>query len=97
MPLSRALRAGCKTGVFFICVRISGEALINAQSARPLPTMIEDCVRGCALIVPWRTPMQLKQLQFHCGNPPPAAEPKTRICITTQKRKKAGIKIPAFI
>jgi len=31
--------------------------------------------------------MQLKQLQFHCGNPPPAAEPKTRICITTQKRK----------
>jgi hypothetical protein len=26
-----------------------------------------------------RKPAQLRQLQFHCGKPPPAAEPSTRI------------------
>jgi hypothetical protein len=33
-------------------------------------------VRGFALTSPDRTPAQLRQLQFHCGNPPPAAEPR---------------------
>ena len=39
----------------------------------------EDCVRVCARKVPARNPAQLGQLQFHWGNPPPAAEPSTRI------------------
>ncbi|MBV1929213.1 MAG: hypothetical protein KUG81_06845, partial [Gammaproteobacteria bacterium] len=34
-----------------------------------------------ALMVPARTALQFGQLQFHCGKPPPAPEPKTRICI----------------
>jgi hypothetical protein len=38
---------------------------------------MEDCVRGSAFSDPARIPAQLTQLQFHCGNPPPAAEPRT--------------------
>jgi hypothetical protein len=38
-------------------------------------------VRGSAPIVPLRTPLQLPQLQFHCGKPPPAEEPRTLIFI----------------
>ena len=55
---------------------MSGEALNNTQSS-PSPTAIDDWVRACAGIVPWRRPAQLRQLQFHCGKPPPAAEPST--------------------
>jgi hypothetical protein len=28
-----------------------------------------------------RKPSQFRQLQFHCGKPPPAADPKTMIFI----------------
>ena len=35
---------------------------------------------------PARTPRQLGQPQFHCGNPPPAAEPSTRISIVASPR-----------
>ena len=35
--------------------------------------------RRLARIVPWRTPLQLEQLQFHCGNAPPAADPRILI------------------
>src|SRR5579863_5535422 len=65
---------------------MSGEALTSAQqraSAEPpgLPplTAMGDCVLARALRVPARTPAQLRQLQFHCGKPPPAADPRTRI------------------
>jgi hypothetical protein len=40
---------------------------------------MEDWVRGRARTVPARTPAQFGQLQFHCGNPPPAAAPRTLI------------------
>jgi hypothetical protein len=36
-------------------------------------------VRDTARIVPVRTPRQFPQPQFHWGNPPPAADPSTRI------------------
>jgi len=81
--------------VFFIWVSTSGEALINTQSGEPSPTMMEDWVRGVALMVPARNPAQLVQLQFHCGKPPPAAEPKTCICITDQ-RSKAEVQTSAL-
>jgi hypothetical protein len=59
---------------------ISGEALTSAQETPTLPaTAIEDWVRACARSVPFRKPAQLLQLQFHCGKPPPAADPSTRI------------------
>src|SRR5215467_3346104 len=73
---------------------MSGEALTSAQeacaataraalppppTAGPLLTAMEDWVRERVRTVPLRTPEQLRQLQFHCGKPPPAADPRTRI------------------
>jgi hypothetical protein len=34
------------------------------------------CIRGLPAKVPARTALQLAQAQFHCGNAPPAAEPR---------------------
>ena len=79
MPLSRTRRAGCKAGLARICTRMSGEALMSTQSMPSSLTAMDDWVRLTAAMVPLRTPSQLKQLQFHCGNPPPAAEPRIRI------------------
>jgi len=50
----------------------------TGQSLPFTPTQMDDCVRGCARIVPLRTPSQFRQLQFHCGKPPPAPAPRTR-------------------
>src|SRR5277367_7051637 len=59
---------------------MSGEALTRAHALGVSPqTAIEDCVRARVCTAPLRTPAQLRQLQFHCGKPPPAAEPNTRI------------------
>lgn len=52
---------------------------MSSQFSPSALTAIDDCVRGRALIVPRRRPSQLRQLQFHCGNPPPADEPSTLI------------------
>ena len=60
---------------------MSGEALNSTQSRSLALMAMEDWVRDCALIEPSRTPWQLGQLQFHCGNPPPAPEPRIRIRI----------------
>ena len=49
------------------------------QPPEPPVTAIEDWVLARARAVPSRTPAQLRQLQFHWGNPPPAADPSTRI------------------
>jgi hypothetical protein len=38
-------------------------------------------VRACPLKIPVRKRSQFGQLQFHWGNPPPAAEPRTLIRI----------------
>ena len=60
---------------------MSGDALKSTQST-PLPlTVIDDWVRARPLRVPSRSRRQLRQLQFHWGNPPPAADPSTCICI----------------
>lgn len=64
---------------------MSGDALINTHAEEaPSPTMIEDWVRGVTVRAVDPTDLasvQFSQLQFHCGNPPPAAEPSTRIFI----------------
>jgi hypothetical protein len=68
---------------------MSGEALNRTPSVALSPrTKIDDCVRGLARIVPERRPEQLRQLQFHCGKPPPAAEPRTVIRIVGVFDKK---------
>jgi hypothetical protein len=54
--------------------------LTNTAAGPLLPvTAIEDWVRAEPWKVPARMPAQLGQLQFHCGKPPPAADPSTRI------------------
>src|SRR6516164_1838000 len=78
--LSRAARALCRAGLACSCARTSGEAFTSAQRGLSEPhTAIEDWVRACVRNVPSRTPEQLRQLQFHWGKPPPAADPRTRI------------------
>src|SRR5450631_2041623 len=46
------------------------------------------CVRALPWKVPMRSARQFGQAQFHWGNPPPAAEPRTftRIRVETAKR-----------
>ena len=76
-PLSRMARAGCSAGVCAICLRMSGEALTSSQSSPVALMAMDDWVRARAWMLPLRKPSQLAQLQFHCGKPPPAAEPST--------------------
>src|SRR5579862_3334 len=87
--VSRAACALCSAGLARSCARMSGEALMSTHSppARAL-TAIEDWVRARARSVPARRPAQLRQLQFHWGKPPPAADPSTRILTT--HRNQAG-------
>ena len=61
-----------------IWARTSGEALIRNQETPSALTATDSCVRGLASAVDARTNRQLAQPQFHCGKPPPAAEPSTR-------------------
>src|SRR5262245_34341023 len=60
-----------------ICWRISGDALMRAHVSPSALTATDSWVRAVAAIVPCRTPRQFGHPQFHCGNPPPAAEPNT--------------------
>ena len=77
MAVSRKARAGCSAGKLRICCRMSGDALNRSQFRSSVLTAMEDCVRGLKRGSPWRQAWQLGQLQFHWGNPPPAAEPRT--------------------
>jgi hypothetical protein len=70
---------------------MSGEALKSTPSgASSDRTKIEDCVRGLHRTLPERTPAQLRQLQFHCGKPPPAAEPSTLMRIDAKNLEVEG-------
>src|SRR2546428_12390971 len=91
MAVSRGARAGCSTAFALSCARMSGEALTSAhwRSSPPL-TAIEDWVLGRARRVPLRTPEQLRQLQFHWGKPPPAADPSTLILTTHRGSTGSG-------
>jgi hypothetical protein len=62
---------------------MSGEALNKTQFWESPLTVMDDWVRAVKRGLPWRQASQLGQLQFHWGNPPPAAEPKT--CTFTLK------------
>jgi hypothetical protein len=69
-------------------VSISGDAFTNIQFADPSDIAIDDWVRAVYPGALARTAWQLVQLQFHCGNPPPAAEPRTLIFIVAFFRGK---------
>jgi hypothetical protein len=59
-----------------ICWRKSGEAPTRSQCASSAVTATPTCVRGLAAGSPRRARLHCRQAQFHCGNPPPAADPK---------------------
>src|SRR5882757_11354542 len=66
---------------------MSGDTLTSAQAAASRPRMaMDDWVRARARTVPARSPAQLRQLQFHWGNPPPAAAPSTLIFMGRTRR-----------
>lgn len=86
MALSRCCLAGCRNDPALICWRMSGDALTSTHSSGRWPAIaIEDCVRGSAAMEPLRSPEQLRQLQFHWGNPPPAADP-SMVIFTIQRK-----------
>src|SRR5215831_14414917 len=91
IALSRVVRSPCRAGLACSCARMSGEALTSAQLVLSGPhTAIEDWVRATVRSVPARSPEQLRQLQFHWGKPPPAADPRTRILTAPQARWAQG-------
>src|SRR5580700_784878 len=77
---------GCNSGVASICARRSGDAP-SRNHERP-SSVIATCVwlRGRPWNVPALTSRQFEQAQFHCGNAPPAADPRifTRITVSLQ-------------
>ena len=72
---------GWRTVVASICIRKSGVAFNKNQTRSSLLIATWVCVRGLPLKVPSRDELQFRQLQFHCGKPPPAAEPSIFVCI----------------
>src|SRR4030081_2733585 len=93
---SRSERPGWKGGVACNWAVISGDTLTSAQPAASRPrTAIDDWVRARARTVPARTPAQLLQLQFHCGNPPPAAAPRTLIFMGHTRRGRGKNRVDA--
>src|ERR1700724_153977 len=80
MAQSRSERPSGNAGLACNWAVMSGDTLTSAQPAASRPRIaIDDWVRARARTVPARTPAQRGQLQFHCGNPPPAAAPNTLI------------------
>src|SRR5579862_5206073 len=80
----------CNLELAPICRCRSGEALQRTQWDPSIETAIEDWLRGVAFSEPFRTPLQFRQLQFHCGKPPPAAEPRMRISTNHGRNFAAG-------
>src|SRR5258708_35390086 len=58
---------------------MSGDALTRCHSWPFSVKASESCVRGRTRLSPARAKVQLGHPQFHCGKPPPAEDPKTRI------------------
>src|SRR5215470_2064088 len=72
---------GSSCRVAAICVRRSGEAPSRNHTTPFGENASWVWVRAVARTEPERRPEQFRQAQFHCGKPPPAAEPRTLICI----------------
>jgi hypothetical protein len=69
---------GCSRGEAMICWRKSGDALRSSQDSPSAPTATLDWVRAATRGSPAQASRHTGHRQFHCGNPPPAAEPRTR-------------------
>src|SRR5215472_4815508 len=84
---------GASSGAERICTRRSGEAPTRNHTRSSGENTVCVCVRGRARNVPARIPLQLRQAQFHCGKPPPAAEPKILIFTCVVSGKRVGKKL----
>src|SRR5215470_1284347 len=78
----RSPRGGSSCRVSAICVRRSGDAPSRNQTTPSGEKASCVWVRAVARREPARRPEQFRQAQFHCGKPPPAAEPRTLMCIS---------------
>jgi hypothetical protein len=65
---------------------MSGEQFSNTHRSPSAVTASEHWLRAAAS--PFHARSQLAQRQFHCGKPPPAADPRTTAC-TPYRRAQA--------
>ena len=77
MGVLRVSSAGANSGLSRSCCRRSGEAFRRNHLPGAGETPTWACVRALPLNTPARSRLQFVHPQFHCGNPPPAAEPRT--------------------
>src|SRR6202040_1325304 len=92
---------GCNAGGAMICWRRSGDALMRTKgvpeadegpfSAAPAVTAMLAWVRGFTRGSSLHANRHTSQLQFHCGKPPPAAEPS----IKAERRPMRRLSFPA--
>ena len=75
--LPRVPTRGCNTFDCRSCWGRSGEALISTQFSPSAVIARLAWVRGRARTSPAHAKRHVGQRQFHCGKPPPAAEPST--------------------
>src|SRR6202030_1931317 len=73
---------GCRHGEEMICWRRSGDAFKSSHRSPSALMARLDWLRGLTRLSPLQASRQTGQRQFHCGKPPPAAEPKTRMRTT---------------
>src|SRR5579862_1039570 len=81
---------GTKSAEESTCWRRSGDAFRRNQLEPSGEIAAWACVRARAFMVPERTPAHWGQAQFHCGKPPPAAEPRTLTRILVRRKMTAG-------
>ena len=96
MGLPRVPEAGCSAGDCRTCWGRSGAALIKTQLSPSPVTARLVCVRGRARASPAHASRHVGQRQFHCGKPPPAADPKTmaaRRVIQEMTRDRADLEL----
>src|SRR5262245_24038127 len=65
---------------------MSGEQLNSVQDFPSMLTAMLDCVRLTTRLSPDQKSSHMPQRQFHCGKPPPAADPSTTIFIAASLR-----------
>src|SRR6266700_1823683 len=75
--LPRGVPRGWSAGERRSCSGRSGDALTSTQSSPFAETARLACVRGRARGSPAQASWHTGHRQFHCGKPPPAAEPST--------------------
>src|SRR6201996_2008520 len=75
--LSRKPLRGWSARVAAIWARRSGDALMSTHCSPFADTAMLAWLRGLTRGSPAQAKLQTGQRQFHCGNPPPAAEPRT--------------------